>query len=140
MKKLLPVVVLLFGCFSCCDDSDPEINVDALSGFWNLHEVKINGKSSAEYNFSPANFLKLDSDNTFSRAYISGNWVLSGRKLTLQHAGSIQMPDWSYEILSISEDRLVIEMQLIEAEYLWNFDSFAENDVLNIREAYVKLK
>jgi hypothetical protein len=141
MKKRFFVVAILFACFSCClGDPEPELNVDSLPGVWNLEEVTINGINSAEYNYSPSKFLALESDKTFSRAYESGSWNLKGKNLTLYHNKTFGMSDWSYQIISLSEDKLIVEMQLIESEYRWNFDSFSENEILTIREVYIRIK
>ena len=133
-------VAIFLTCFSGCDDSDAGIKTDSLAAFWNLEKVTINGSNSTEYNYSPANFLELGSDKTFSRAYESGEWNLSGRNLTLDRDESFGMSDWSYQIISVSDDALVMEMQLIESQYRWDFESFTENEVLTIREVYNKIK
>jgi hypothetical protein len=141
MKTRFLFVAILFACFSCClGDPEPEINVDSLAGFWNLQEVTINDINSDEYNFSPSNFLKLESNKTFSRAYESGNWNLKGKNLTLDREEALGMSDWHYQIISITDNKLVVEMQLIESEYRWDFDSFTDEEVLTIREVYIKTK
>lgn len=140
MKTRLLLVATVFACISCCDDDESEIKSDSLHGLWNLEKVTIAGTNTIEYDNSPANFLQLDGDKKFSRAYESGNWILKGRNLTLDRDETFGMVDWSYQIISITNTGLVVEMQLIESEYRWNFESFADDELLTIREVYAKSK
>jgi hypothetical protein len=135
LKLLLPCLVLL----SCDTSSDLK---PSILGFWSRETVYLNGVNSVEYvDFlnNGTNFLELKADETFARAYDLGRWNLSGHTLTLDRDAPLPQADWSYGVIRLWNDELVVEIKLTEGQYCCGFDEFDDDEIITIREVYKRL-
>ncbi|HYG02337.1 MAG TPA: hypothetical protein VD927_07815 [Chryseosolibacter sp.] len=143
MKTKLSLLILSLLTLSCDHSADEVKNSDAIVGFWSRQSVYLNGVNSnehADFLNGGTNHLHIRKDNTFGRAYDNGTWLLSDGMLVLDRIESGGFADWTYKIVHHLNDSLVLDTQLTEGEYCCDFPSFAEDEVITIREVYKKLE
>ena len=121
--------------FSACDDVVVEPN--DLVGGWNLDYVSINGIDSEEINSSiTAHHLQFDADNSYYRTYVTGDYEILNDNIIL--LTSDYGPIWEMEVVSLTDNALIVKMEMTEQEYGWGFEEFSSTENLTILEKYVK--
>jgi len=142
MKKQVALLTLCFAALSCDTSSDSTPSTTSILGFWSRETVYLNGVNSIEYvDFlnDGTNFLNIKKDKTFERAYDNGSWNLSNKTLALNRNESSGLIDWTYEVIEHSANSLILEIKLTESQYCCGFDSFTDNEIITIREVYIRL-
>lgn len=82
-------------------------------------------------------YLGLVEGGEYFGVYMTGTWALQGKNLQIHRA--FMDPDaelWNYEVVGFSNDRLILEIRLTESQYCCDFEEFASDEVITIREIY----
>lgn len=131
-----PIYCLFALClfFSSCSNST--IEPEELLGSWNLTNVYINGTDYSENHSS--HILNFEMNGDYYRTYVTGTYNLDEKNLTLYPNDFIGIEDWEAKIVTLTDQQLVIKLQMTEQNYMAGFEEFADDEVLTIIERYVK--
>ena len=141
MKNInLIIGFLLSSIIFSCNKNDFEDYSELIVGDWTTTNIEINGIDGDEIlpNFGNSIFLSITEDTEYYRNYVSGSWVLNKSTLSLLPIEELQIDDWIYEILDLTENTLKLRIELTKGQYGWGFDQFDEDEILSIVETYSK--
>ena len=135
--KLLSFTIML-SFFISCDKEEVKNYTDLIIGNWTIQEVTFNNTNGTDINdwISASTVLNFEEDESYYRNYVNGNWFVDGNQLKLIPRQELQLTDWNYEILQLTENTLKVKIELTESEYCCDFESFESTDVLTIVESY----
>ncbi len=138
MKTIYLISLIgLITILSSCKETD-EIKVSEIANVWRLEEVYVNGQLQAS-NQMPVTHLGIQEDNNYFRGYVTGTWTLSGDRIEFKPIEDfVGLPISQYQILENSGEILILESSMTEKEYLWDFANIADEEVITIREKFVK--
>jgi len=137
MKTLfLTSLIGLITVLSSCKETD-EIKVSEIANVWQLEEVYVNGQLQDSRQM-PATHLGIQENNTYYRNYVSGTWTISGNKIEFSPIEELGLSTRQHQILEHTGDILILESSTTEKEYFWDFEDVAEDEVITIREKFVK--
>jgi hypothetical protein len=139
MKKQLGFLAFCLLAVSC--DTSSDLTPTSIYGFWVIETVYLNGENSikyVDYLNNGGNHLNIKEDKTFGRNYDLGYWYFYDNTLILHRDESSGFKDWTYKLIELSGDKLVLE-RLEESQHCCNFDSFTENEIITIREVYKRM-
>jgi hypothetical protein len=134
--------IFLFSCNHDQNNEEIEINSSLITkGAWRLEQVTFNNINGTEINdwISSSTTLTIDDNNSFYRNYISGEWTINDDVLKLSSTQQgLQINNWNYQILELTEKTLKLKIELTEGEYCCDFEQFEEHEILTIVETYNK--
>ena len=132
LTSLIGLITILHSC----KETD-EIKVSEISNVWRLEEVYVNGQLQNAKQM-PVTHLGIQEDNKYFRNYVTGTWSMSGDWIEFIPTEDFELSASRHQILEHSGDILILESLLTEKEYLWDFENIAEDEVITIREKFVK--
>jgi len=134
--KLLLFITLISIVFSCNKDDVTELNPDLITGEWRMEKVTLNGIDGTEFNdYISQAILYIGEDESYYRDYISGNWIMSEKTLSLIPL-YLDYGERNYEILELTEDTLQMKIELTESEYFVDLELFDSSEIITIIETY----
>lgn len=134
--KLLIALCCVLLQFSCSEKENyNEIDEDLLIGSWGLDAVSFNGTEKDKIEFGA--YFNFHSNGVSDRNYITADWsVLEDRLSFVPVSEGLSSRD--YEILFLSDEKLVLKIMLTESEYSNPFDQSQDQEDLIIVETYLK--
>lgn len=140
MKQIVFALSLSMAIFIVsCDSSESfQFEENDIVGAWNLESLTIDGKDLKDISpgFSYATSLVYNIDKTYYRNYISGTWSLEKDKICLKANPDLDYPDWSYRIISMDSELLIIELEMSTTEYCCTFENYDTDQMRVIVETY----
>lgn len=134
----LTICLLLFG--SC---SRNNIESSMLLGTWRLSKVQFDEVASTEINnwndwISGNTILNLGEGQSYYRNYVSGTWVLSDNQLLLTPRNNLQMDSKMYDVISVTDSVLTLQIHTTDRLYCCNFEEFEDEQILQITEVFIR--
>jgi len=127
----------LITILNSCKEKD-EIKVSEITNVWRLEEVYVNGQLQDSKQM-PVTHLGIQEDNKYFRGYVTGTWTLSDDRIKFKPIEDfVGLPISQHQILEHSKHILILESSMTEKEYLWDFANIADDEVITIREKFVK--
>jgi hypothetical protein len=134
---------ILILSFACSDDQTGIFEKEqSLTGFWSYTRVLINGTDIEELTpgFEISNFLDLQEDGSYSKAYILGEWSLTNKGLALhEFTSSLSTPRY-YSVIKHTKDILILETKMKKSEYNIGIPQFNDDDILTITEEFERIE
>lgn len=140
MKNFEIVVATSLALFivSCSGMVSPDS--DLLGGYWRGEKSFINGEEE-DTKWAEEVILGLfpseEGENFYYRVYENGTWVLKGDQLNCSPREDLGIPPYSYTIIEVTDDRLILERKNIRAKELQrSVEGISPDEIITFREEF----
>ncbi|MBT31196.1 MAG: hypothetical protein CMO01_16190 [Thalassobius sp.] len=139
MKSVIIFSLSFLIALTSCNQTDDNVEPPtAVINGWNLEELYINGQLQ-DANQTPATYLSISEDNQYYRNYITGNWSFSSnaKNIIFSPEQILELAEKQYQIIEVTDNILIIECNMTEEEYFWDFPEIDDGEIITIREKFV---